>query len=272
MFKIGEFSKLSQIPIKTLRYYHELGLLSPAEIDTFTGYRYYTASQLPRLNRILALKELGFSLEQIRQVLEERVTVEQLRGMLRLKQAEVEHVLVQEQLRLRRIESRLRQIEQENAMPSYEVVVKQVEPLWIAAARDIVASYSSVGPLYEALLACLGQQNIAPVGPPMAIYFDEEYKEKDVDVEAAIPVLRGVGQSSGRVTFKQLPAAAVASIIRRGPYDDFTPAYQALMQWIQDNGYHISGPNREIYLQGPDASISPEDYVTEIQFPVAPIK
>lgn len=272
MFKIGEFSKLSQIPIKTLRYYHELGLLSPAEIDTFTGYRYYTASQLPRLNRILALKELGFSLEQIRQVLEERVTVEQLRGMLRLKQAEVEHVLAQEQLRLRRIESRLRQIEQENAMPSYEVVVKQVEPLWIAAARDIVASYSSVGPLYEALLACLGQQNIAPVGPPMAIYFDEEYKEKDVDVEAAIPVLRGAGQSSGRVTFKQLPAAAVASVIRRGPYDDFTPAYQALMQWIQDNGYHISGPNREIYLQGPDASTNPEDYVTEIQFPVAPIK
>ena len=270
MFKIGEFSKLSQIPIKTLRYYHELGLLAPAETDTFTGYRYYTASQLPRLNRILALKELGFSLEQVRQVLDERVTVEQLRGMLRLKQAEVEQVLAQEQSRLRRIESRLRQIEQENAMPPYEVVIKQVEPLWIAAARGIAPSYSSVGPLYEELFTYLAQQGIVPVGPPLGIYYDEEYKEKDVDVEAAVPVLRGIDKGSGRVKFKELPAAAVASVMRRGPYDDFTPAYQALMQWIQDNGYHIIGPNREIYLQGPDATTDPDDYITEIQFPVAP--
>ena len=141
MFKIGEFSKLSQIPVKTLRYYHEIGLLTPAHIDTFTGYRYYSAAQLPRLNRILALKELGFTLDQIRPIVDETVSSEQIRGMLMLQQAEVEQSISAENARLRRIESRLKQIELEDKMPEYEVVIKQVEPLTVATMRDIMPSY-----------------------------------------------------------------------------------------------------------------------------------
>jgi|GEM_PF-58316 len=117
MLKIGDFARLSQVPVKTLRYYDDLGLITPARVDKFTGYRYYSVDQLPRLNRLLALKDLGFSLDQIARVLNEGVTHGQLRGMLMLKRAEVEDRLSEEQQRLDRIEARLREIEKEDTLP-----------------------------------------------------------------------------------------------------------------------------------------------------------
>ncbi len=132
MIRIGDFARLSQVSIVTLRHYDEFGLLEPIAVDPVTGYRYYSVGQLPRLNRILSLKDFGFSLEQIRDVLKDGVTLEQLHGMLRLKRAEVERRLTDEQERLARIEARLRQIEQENTMPDYEVVLKNVAPILVA--------------------------------------------------------------------------------------------------------------------------------------------
>jgi DNA-binding transcriptional MerR regulator len=102
MLKIGDFARLCQLPVKTLRYYDDLGLITPVHVDSFTGYRYYSVEQLPRLNRLLALKDLGFSLEQIARVLNEGVTPEQLSGMLMLKRAEAGHRLKEEQDRLAR--------------------------------------------------------------------------------------------------------------------------------------------------------------------------
>lgn len=275
MFKIGEFSKLSRVPVKTLRYYHQIGLLEPARIDDFTGYRYYTAVQLTRLNHILALKDLGFSLEQIGQMVPDAASAndlspEQMRGLLRLKRAEVMQQIEMEQARLARLEQRLNQMEKEAKMPDFEVVIKQVDKMKIAGVRDIVANYSSVGPLYEELFAALGQHGIAPAGPVMGIYYDEEYKESDVDVETAVPVAGG-SLPPGRVVIRELPGTEVASLVRTGPYDNFTPAYQALMAWIEANGYQIIGPNREIYLRGPEAGVAPAEFVTEIQFPVAKV-
>src|SRR5262245_65829749 len=121
MLRIGDFSKLAQVPVPTLRYYDRLGLLKPAQVDKFTDYRYYTVEQLPRLNRILALKDLGFSLEQIERLLDEDLSLEQLRGMLKMKQAEVEQHLAEEHERLARIAARLRQIEREGSMTNYDV-------------------------------------------------------------------------------------------------------------------------------------------------------
>lgn len=259
---------MSRVPVKTLRYYHQIGLLEPARIDDFTGYRFYTAVQLSRLNHILALKDLGFSLEQIGQIIGDDLSPEQIRGLLQLKRAELARQIEADQARLARLESRLKQIEKEAKMPDYEVVIKQVDKMHIGGVRDIVANYASVGPLYEELFAALGQHGIAPAGPVMAIYYDEEYKESDVDVEAAVPVSGG-SLPKGRVMIRELPGTEVASLVRTGPYDDFTPAYQALMGWIEANGYRIIGPNREIYLRGPEAGVDPAQFVTEIQFPVA---
>src|SRR5262249_55442706 len=144
MFKIGDFSRLSQVPVKTLRYYDEIGLLRPIHIDPFTSYRYYALSQLTRLNRILVLKDLGFSLEQIAQLLAEEMPTTQIRGMLRLKQAELQRQLAEDQARLARIEARLRQIEGGDQMPTHDVVIKHVPSQTVASLRETIPTYSDV--------------------------------------------------------------------------------------------------------------------------------
>src|SRR3712207_5989503 len=147
MLKIGHFAKLGQVSVKTLRWYDELGLLKPAQIDRANGYRYYSVEQLPRLHRILALKGLGLSLEQIAMLLEHDLPAGQLRGMLRLKQAELQQRIAEEQHRLLHVEARLRQIEDEAVSYDYDVVVKSVEPALVASIRAVVASYPDVGAL-----------------------------------------------------------------------------------------------------------------------------
>jgi effector-binding domain-containing protein len=269
VFKIGDFSKLSQVPIKTLRYYDEIGLLHPAHVDQVTGYRFYSVDQLPRLNMVLALKDLGFKLDQVQELIDDHVTSEQVQGMLRLRRAEIEGSLAEEEARLARVEHRLDLINKEGRMPQHEVVIKKAEPTQVAAVRGIVKNYQSVGTLIEELFAEMGKNQIAPAGPVITVYYDHEYKEKDVDVEAAVPITSNDAELSGRVTVRELEGyEELASLTRVGPYDDFTPAYQELMDWVQSNGYQIIGPNREIYLRGPEANIAPEEYVTEIQFPV----
>ncbi len=270
MFKIGEFSKLSRVPVKTLRYYHQIGLLEPDQIDGFTGYRYYTAVQLTRLNHILALKDLGFSLEQIGQMVDDDLSPEQIRSLLRMKQAELAQQIETEQSRLARLESRLEQIEREAKLPDYEIVVKQVEATRIAGVRDIVANYEGFGQLYQELFTAIGQHRVVPTGPVMGIYYDEEYKESDVDIETAVPVIGG-SLPKGRVVIRELPGAQMASLIMPGPYDYFSRAYQALLTWVAGSDYRIIGPNREIYLRGPGDGVDPAGFVTEIQVPVAKV-
>ena len=178
MFKIGEFSRFSQISVKTLRYYDEIGLLKPSQTDPFSGYRYYTAEQMSRLNKILALKDLGLTLEQIAQLMKEDLPPAQLRGMLRLKQVEIQQHLEEEQTRLARVDTRLKQIEQEDCMSAYEVVIKKVEPQLVCAIHDIAATYSSQGPLWRELAIFLTKQNARAIAPSLTIYYDTEYRDK----------------------------------------------------------------------------------------------
>lgn len=142
MIRIGEFPGPVQIPVPTLRYYDQLGLLRPVRVDRSTGYRYYSAGPLPRVHRILALKGLGFSLEQIGAVLDEGLTPEQMRGMLRLRHAQIAKELAEGRSRLREVEVRLRQIEREEQISSYDVVLKRVEPQLVAIVRAILPSHA----------------------------------------------------------------------------------------------------------------------------------
>jgi DNA-binding transcriptional MerR regulator len=271
VLKIGDFSRLSQVSVKTLRYYDDMGLLRPLEVDRFTGYRYYSASQLPRLNRVLALKDLGLSLEQIGQVLEEGLSAAHLQGMLRLKRAEMQRQVDDDQARLARIEARLRQIEMEDNMPDYEVVLKNVEPQLVASVRGIVPQYSAVGSLYGRLFGALGPAGVLSTGEmPLtaAIYHDEGYKESDVDVEAVAMLKQAVPAMPG-VQVYELPWATMASLVHHGAYNRLSAAYEALGKWIEANGYRIAGPGRELYLYcGQPVRQDDETYVTEIQFPV----
>ncbi len=268
MFKIGEFSKLSHVTVKTLRYYDRIGLLKPAEVDRFTNYRYYSAGQLPRLNRILALKGLGLSLDQIARLLDNDLTPEQMRGMLRLKQMEIQEQLDQEQARLARVEQRLRQIEQEETMPKQEVALKEIPSQAVASLRDTIPNYGHFDQLFGEIFAYLGQHRLNPIGPPAVIYHDEEFREQDADVEVVAPVAGPVPEGE-RVRGLELPGGEVASVVHEGSYDTIGGTYGQVMGWIEANDYCIAGPPREIYLKGPESGDDPSTYVTEIQVPVA---
>jgi DNA-binding transcriptional MerR regulator len=213
MYKIGDFSKLSQVSIKALRLYDQMGLLKPIEVDSFTGYRFYSASQLPRLNRILAFKGLGFSLEQISQLLDEQISSEQIRGMLRLKLAELSQIIEEEKTKLIRVEARIKQIEQEKIMSTYEVVLKKLEPMNVASIRGILPNYYAVGKFFEELYQYLGlSQSQVQSAYCAAIWHDPEYKESDVDGEAMISLEKLV-PSSDRIKVYELQGYDSAACI-----------------------------------------------------------
>jgi DNA-binding transcriptional MerR regulator len=271
MLKIGDFSKLSRVSVKALRYYDDLGLLTPAQIDPLTGYRYYTVAQLPHLNRILAYKDLGFSLEQIKELLGEDLNKAQVRNLLRLKQVELQEHLRRDQARLARVKARLSQIEQEEFMPPYEIVVKVVEPQQVASVRGVIPSYDESEPIFDRLFdevyGYVKRKGLRRAGCGIAVYHNPEGPDQDIAVEACAPVYEPLA-ASGRVQVYDLPRVEqMACVVHHGPFATITQAYQAVAGWIEANGYHITGPCREIYLRyerGSDQS----QYVTEIQFPV----
>jgi effector-binding domain-containing protein len=256
--------------VKTLRYYDQIGLLKPAKVDHFTGYRYYSAKQLPRLNRILALKDLGLSLEQIAQLLEEELTLDQIRGMLRLRQSEIQQQMQAEQARLVQVEWRLKQIEQEETMPTQEVILKKIPPQAVASVRDTVPT-TGISDLFTEVYTHLGQHKVSPAGPSMGVYYDEEFHKESVDVEVAVLVTGSVPEGE-RVKGRELPAVEqMACIIHEGTFDNLKATYTQLMGWIEANGYRMNGPIREVYVQWAMPGEDPSNNITEIQLPVEKI-
>jgi DNA-binding transcriptional MerR regulator len=275
MLKIGEFSRLAQVPVPTLRYYDQMGLLKPVSVDRFTGYRYYSVSQLSRLNRILALKGLGFSLEQISAALDDGLTPEQMRGMLRLRHAQISQQLAEAQSQLLEVETRLQQIEREDAITAYDVILKPVEPLLVASVRTILPSHGEVGSLfgevYEAIRPYVDEAlspNPELGGQTLVLWYDTEFKETDVDGAAAFMLRRTIPES-GRVRVHQLPAVTVASTVHQGTYETMGDAHNAVIAWLEANGYQIAGADRELNLyHTPPFRRDNPTYITEIQYPV----
>jgi len=268
MLKIGDFSKLCMVSVKTLRHYDSLGLLRPARVDDFTGYRYYSAAQIPQLNRILALKDLGLSLEQIAHLLQDDLSADQIRGILRLRAAEARERVAEEQARLVRVEARLRLIESEGKQPMYDVVLKKLPAQHIASLRRVIPTYGHLGELFGELFGVLMPAGNVPEGPGLAIYHDPEFRDHDPDIEVAIPV-GAAARIVPPLTLRELPACDVASTIHRGPYEGITAAYEAVGAWIEPNGYQVAGALREVYLHGPGETNNPTEYVTELQVPVS---
>ena len=269
MIRIGDFSKLSRISVKTLRYYDEMGLLKPIQVDGATGYRFYEYSQIAVLHRILALKDLGFSLEEIRSLLENGLSAEQMRGMLTLRKAETRQRVREETERLERIEARLKQIEQEDVMSKYDVVIKSVDAIKVASLRDVVPTPPQQGVLWRELDGYLAMNRVRPIGVCFTLYHDEEYKERDWDLEVCEPIADGLKESR-HVKVRPLPAISqMACVIHNGPFVTINEAYQAIGKWLDTNGYRIVGPCREVYLKSPgNGSQTDPGTVTEIQYPV----
>jgi len=266
MLKIGEFSKVGQVSVKTLRYYDTVGLLKPIHVDPTSRYRYYSFEMLPKLNRILALKELGLSLEQIKRLLEVDLSAEQLRGMLRLKQVEIQEQMTIEKEKLARVEARLIMIEQENKMPDYDVLIKRVEPISVASVREVIPTYPEQGPLWDELESFLASHQIKPEGPCFTIYYSDT---PDIDTQVCEPVSISI-QEDRKVNQQLLPGVeTMATVVHDGPFITIGEAYAAILKWIEANGYKINGPAREVYLRpAENGSQTDADTVTEIQFPV----
>ena len=245
MIKIGDFARLSQVSVVTLRYYDETGLLKPVKVDAFSGYRFYSTDQLPRLNRILALKDLGFSLEQIKLMLAEGMSPEQLRGMLTMQRNEVERRLADDRERLHRIESRLRQIEMENKMSNYDVIVKTVPAMLVASRRMTIPTNDQVpqylGPAYRETYEYVYGQGAKDTGPCLALWYSPADVYENEDAEAVVPIDRPI-KGSGRVKAYELPSARMASVVHEGNFEDLTNGHAALLEWIDANGYKIAGP------------------------------
>ncbi|HUN05020.1 MAG TPA: MerR family transcriptional regulator [Aggregatilineales bacterium] len=274
MFRIGEFSKIAQVSGRLLRYYDEIGLLSPGFTDPQTGYRYYSATQLPRLNRILVLKELGLSLEQITDLLAQDLPTEAFRGMLALRKAQIEQSLQEESARLRMVESRLDQLNAFGQVQEPDVVFKSVEAQPFLALREVLPDMPSVKRLVQII------SNTVPVsvGPQLLgaitivihtpIYDPAEY-DLEIGYVTTGKVADCVQLPNDRVlTLRELPAVAtMATFVHLGPVETSHRSYGLLAVALEKADYQIAGLGREVIMQlptlGPDA-----DAVIELQIPV----
>ncbi|MCK6578670.1 MAG: MerR family transcriptional regulator [Anaerolineae bacterium] len=271
MFTVGEFSRLAQVSRRLLRYYDEIGLFKPAHIEAETGYRFYSAAQMSQMNRILALKELGLSLDQIRQLVKDNVSADEMQGMLLLRKAEIEQQLQAELERIRKIESRLGSIRDAEAGKPLNVVIKRSPVQPVLSLRRMVDSFEEGLEIFRQIRTAL--PNKALYGLSFCICHNEAMVERDMDLElgclievkehAPLPLSGGV-----LLSFRELPAVdQMATTVVTGAVETIHTGYAEIGRWVEGNGYRLAGLPREISLQLP-RSADGSDLITEIQFPI----
>ncbi|MFE9067403.1 MerR family transcriptional regulator [Streptomyces violaceusniger] len=274
MFTIGDFARHGRVSVRMLRHYDATGLLRPAHVDPATGYRYYAAAQLSRLNRVIALKELGFTLQQVRDIVDEKAGTEELRGMLRLRRAELEATVAAVAARLVQVEARLRSIESEGHMPTNDVVIKEIRAVRVAELTATATGFDPrdigpvITPLYDELFRRLDAAGITPTGPGVAYYEDALEGGGAITVHAAVQVSAPLRDGEDLRILDLPPVDRAATIVHRGPMDAVVPTAQALAHWIDGNGYRSSGYPREVNLECPE---NREEWVTELQTPVVEV-
>jgi DNA-binding transcriptional MerR regulator len=265
---IGEFAQLGQVSPRTLRHYGNLGLLTPAYTDPATGYRSFEVSQLLRLNRILALRDLGFGLDQIAAIVTNGPSVGDLRELLERRRAEIEITLSEEHRRLRRVESRLRLLDEEPDNTSPDVVRKQSQALTVAVASGPVTGFGNESAeVIDALRAQVREHLIAhrvTEGPGIGWY--DIVGDQEVRAHIGFVVGQHLPDASDGVRFVSLPAVEVAAAVHGGRFDEGLGSYQALARWAEAGGYDVAGPIRVLYLEYNEAD--PDNNVVEIQLPI----
>ncbi|HEY5853623.1 MAG TPA: MerR family transcriptional regulator [Aldersonia sp.] len=270
MFTIGDFARHGRVSVRMLRHYDAIGLLVPEYVDPATGYRHYGAAQLARLNRIVALKDLGFTLSEVATVLDDDVDVAELRGMLRLRRTELQQQIAADRARLTQVETRLRIIESEETMSTPDVVVKSLPAVRVAELTATADGYqsSSIGPVISPLFGELSAR-LQHAGVPIAGTAISEYEDTP---EGAVLIHAGVvvnAEPSPQFDFAIRDLATVdraATLVHRGAMDTVDVAWQALGRWIDDNGYRTAGSAREQTIEYTE---DPAGWVTELQWPIA---
>ena len=269
MFKIGEFSKLSRISIRMLRHYDEIGLLVPEHTDPWTGYRQYAAFQLMIANRITALRHMGFSLADTAALLacwEDRSALEQ---RLLAQRAEVESSIREASDRLRLLDTALERLKKEETPMKYDVTIKTLPERQVSSVRQTLPSYDREGELWHIFAAETVSLRIQDGDPPLcvSIFHDGEYRESGVDVEIQKTV-KGTYPDTEHVKFKTAPAVTVASATFQGGYHQIGEVNQAVAAWAEANGCAFDGPFFNIYHVSPRETRNPDEFVTEVCYPV----
>jgi DNA-binding transcriptional MerR regulator len=267
MFKIGDFSKLTRVSVRMLRYYDEVGLFKPTKIDDFTGYRYYSAKQISEINFIVSLRNMGFNVADIAVLMNER-SEEKLEEILKTKGEEIISNIRTEEMRLGKINSAIKDMKKERVNMSYNVTLKSLPSYKVVSLRDKIPAYDAEGMLWGRLGQYVEANNILCTDMFYATYHDGDYKEGEVDVEVVMSVDKLMKSENG-IIFKETEAVEqAASILVPGAYSNIATAYNFLANWIEENGYSMCGNPRQVSIKGPWNEKSPEDYLCEIQIPV----
>ena len=268
MFKISEFSRLSRIPLQTLRYYDHLGILKPTKTDESTGYRYYSAEQLLEINRIIIFKELGFTLQQIAHLLQEEISGEQIRGMLRLKESEIERLLDIERSKLSQIKERIQLVEREGRMDKdQEVVNKCVEEMHMITYAS-PGALDDIPTLFEIFNGLLDSRLRSFLSSPQIVLWNTPGSTAHAfELEVGYTVKTDILKLPEYLNQRFLPAEKVATLLFRSDSAFSETACIDLATWIEHNGYRIRSdrPGREIYVP---LSGEPDIHLIEIQIPI----
>jgi DNA-binding transcriptional MerR regulator len=272
MFRIGDFSRIARVSARLLRFYDEIGLFTPAHADPQTGYRYYTVAQLAQLNRILVLKDLGFNLDQVRDILGSNVGAAELRNMLLLRRNDVERTLAAESRRLHQIETRIAQLESDGALSAEDVVVRPEPARRLLSLRRTVPSFSAA----RGLIAEVRDhaRPLLPKGHPIALValaHSPQFEQDEIDAEFGCVLEDGVElrpRADSILTVRELEAVErMAVCVRVGLPEDAHLVTAKIGRYLEASGDRLAGPSREVFLQPPDPDRMHEA-VVEMQFPI----
>jgi DNA-binding transcriptional MerR regulator len=273
MFTIGEFARLGDISVRMLRHYDEIGLLAPARVDPSTGYRAYTIGQLRDLNRIVALRGLGLSLSEVRRLLD-GITAVELRGMLLVRQAELERELEEGRMKLERVEARLRAIESEDEMPD-DIVIKTAATQRLLAIERPIPGFGPnniapvAGPAGEQLERVVAAMGIGSANRHHVLCYEvvKDTEEVEINMFVGTPIDDEVIEAMEPAQIVVLPGVLVASCVRQGATHQVWPRIvNDVLAWVEQNDYVHVGPGRDYVL---DISVEdPAKQVFEIQMPI----
>ena len=263
MLKIGLFSKLARISVRMLRHYDEIDLLKPETIDPISGYRYYSEAQLPLAERITSLKDMGFSLAAVKEIMESFHDATALSSFLSVKKTEVLAEAEDIHRRLTLLETTIAKLRKDATAMAYSVVLKELPERYVASVRQIIPAYNQEGMLWHILMeetAPLQMQDTEPCFT-LAIFHDGEHKEVNVDVEVQKSV-KGTYKDTKNVVFKTVPPVLIASATYQGSYDKIGEVNEAVANWIKDNGYEFNGLSFSIYNVSPHETSDSSQWVT----------
>ena len=267
LLRIGEFARLAGIPVRTVRYYGDIGLLVPSEVDRHTGYRYYGLDRVEVVRRILTLKDLGLTLDEIAAVLDDRLDQSTFRRLLEshIERLEGERRRAEEQLV--RARAHLQSLIERGEPAMADITIKTTEPKTIAYIRDQIDDTSGIAAMFPRLFAAVDPSHGVGVGGN--VYHEFADDGSFIDLEAVVPVPEDY-EVSGEAQVRRIEPTQVASYTHHGSFNRIHEAYEALLGWIADNGYEVSGPSYEWNLVcTPPVTQDNESYVTEIQIEIA---